>query len=305
MIHIFSNKKYCNAVNYILAYARNSKRTPAYKRCYRNIARHISTYEENRGIIVTSDNFTDLILDDYISFLKEKNLFQNTIGSIVDKTKYMFRRMNRDGYKVNQSVFDVSVAQEQTSAVYLSSEEIELVYNITVRGEEQRIARDLFVIGCLTGMRFSDYSKLTSKNIIGNTIHRKTKKTGESVIVPMHRIVREILTKNNGNFPEYVNSLQSFNTIIKRICKRAGINDKMLVERTRGNKIERISLKRYQMISSHTARRSFATNAYLAGIPTARIMLITGHKTEQAFFQYIRINKKENARELSEHPFFK
>lgn len=58
-------------------------------------------------------------------------------------------------------------------------------------------------------------------------------------------------------------------------------------------------------VSSHTARRTFATNAYLAGILPARIMLITGHKTEQAFFRYIRIDKVRNAQELAQMDFFK
>lgn len=64
-------------------------------------------------------------------------------------------------------------------------------------------------------------------------------------------------------------------------------------------------VKRYALVGSHTARRSFATNLYLSGISAGRIMLLTGHKTEEAFFRYIRINKEENAKILSEHAFFK
>ena len=59
------------------------------------------------------------------------------------------------------------------------------------------------------------------------------------------------------------------------------------------------------LVISHTARRSGATNMYLAGIPTFRIMLLTGHTTEESFFKYIRIGKEENANVLSEYPFFK
>jgi hypothetical protein len=86
---------------------------------------------------------------------------------------------------------------------------------------------------------------------------------------------------------------------------RAGITDKILVEYTRGHKVIRESKRKYELEGSHTARRSFATNAYLAGIPAARIMLLTGHKTEDAFFRYIRIQKAENAKVLADHPFFK
>ncbi|GAB6011487.1 site-specific integrase [Viscerimonas tarda] len=62
--------------------------------------------------------------------------------------------------------------------------------------------------------------------------------------------------------------------------------------------------EKWQLITPHTGRRTFSTNAYLAGIPVFRIMLITGHKTEQSFFKYIRIARKENADFLAEHPFF-
>lgn len=86
--------------------------------------------------------------------------------------------------------------------------------------------------------------------------------------------------------------------------KRAGITDMVYIERTRGGKVERLSVPRYELVSSHTARRSFATNTYLAGIPAARIMLMTAHSTEEAFFRYIRISRSENAKTLSEHPFF-
>jgi integrase len=78
----------------------------------------------------------------------------------------------------------------------------------------------------------------------------------------------------------------------------------VLYERTDGTKVVRKRMKKYALVSSHTARRSGATNMYLAGIPVARIMLLTGHKTEQAFFKYIPIGKQENAKTLLEHNFF-
>jgi integrase len=105
--------------------------------------------------------------------------------------------------------------------------------------------------------------------------------------------------------PSYNNSYQNFNKVIKTICKRAGILDKCLIERTIGFKVDSKTFKKCELVSSHTARRSFSTNAYLAGIPTKNIMLLTGHKTEAAFFKYIRISKSENAKLLSEHSFFK
>jgi integrase len=99
-------------------------------------------------------------------------------------------------------------------------------------------------------------------------------------------------------------SQQAFGATIKRICQKV-INSEVMYERTFGKTVVRKRVKKYTLISSHTARRTGATNMYLAGIPTFRIMLLTGHTTEKSFFRYIRIQKEENARMLSEHPFFK
>lgn len=153
-------------------------------------------------------------------------------------------------------------------------------------------------------MRHSDVKNLTADNFYNGNVYRRTRKTGFSVVVPQHWMVKEILCRNNNELPA-IHSQQAYNTMVKRLCKRAGITDKTLVERTRGTKIVRKQIPKYQLVSSHTARRSLATNMYLAGIPAARIMLITGHTTEQSFFKYIRIGKQENATELSKHIFFK
>jgi integrase len=125
------------------------------------------------------------------------------------------------------------------------------------------------------------------------------------VIVPVHWMIKEILVRNNGDLPKLKTSQQDFNKAIKCICKKAGINNSILIERTEGNKIIKKRVKKYELVSSHTARRSFATNLYLAGVSVARIMLMTGHKTESSFFKYIRIDKSENARILADNEFFK
>ena len=161
------------------------------------------------------------------------------------------------------------------------------------------------MIGCCTGLRYSDYSKLGAENIIGNTIMLKTRKTGEKVVIPIHWIIDDIIRRNSNSFPPHVTSQQNFNKIIKRVCRHAKINKPILVERTEGFKVMRKRVQKCKLVSSHTARRSFATNMYLSGVLPAKIMLLTGHKTEQSFFQYIRISKEENAAELHSHPFFR
>lgn len=143
------------------------------------------------------------------------------------------------------------------------------------------------------------------KNVIDNTIQIRTKKTGARVVIPIHAMIRQIFFRNENSFPVLACSQQYFNFAVKKICRKAGIDNLVLVERMEGSKLVKKTLKKYELVAWHTARRSFATNMYLAGISAAKIMLLTGHVTEEAFFRYIRIGKIENARELGEHVFFK
>ena len=76
------------------------------------------------------------------------------------------------------------------------------------------------------------------------------------------------------------------------------------MQRTKGTLTCAETKPKYDLVTSHTARRSFATNAYLAGLPPISIMKITGHKTESSFMKYIKISEKENAIQLKGHEFF-
>ena len=120
----------------------------------------------------------------------------------------------------------------------------------------------------------------------------------------MHSFVRDILKKYNYNLPK-PRCITYFNKAVKEICKKIGFNEMILWERTVGTKVVSEMRPKWQMVSSHTARRSFATNMFLQkDIPTYRIMMITGHRSEKSFFKYIRVTREENAFALAEHPFF-
>jgi integrase len=160
--------------------------------------------------------------------------------------------------------------------------------------------RDLFVFGCFTGLRFSDYSNVSPENIVpidrDYFIKLITAKTKELVIVPTNPIIMDIFRKYERNANRLPKSLsnQKFNEYIKEACREAGFTEK-------GRLATAPELELWQCISSHTARRSFATNLYLEGFPVIDLMKITGHKTEKAFLKYIRISKLDTAKRLNEH----
>jgi integrase len=164
----------------------------------------------------------------------------------------------------------------------------------------------LFVIGCYTGLRFSDLATLNEKNIIdkGTKIKILTQKTGELVIIPLHTYILEILKRYNGKIPQVISN-QKMNDHLKAIGKEAKIKEKTTLHYTQGGIKKSETLPKHELITVHTARRSFATNAFLNEIPSISIMKITGHRTERAFMKYIKISQEENANKLINHTFFK
>jgi integrase len=130
-----------------------------------------------------------------------------------------------------------------------------------------------------------------------------TKKTGEVVIIPLKGYVREILKKYEGKAPEPISN-QKMNEYLKELGQLAEVEEDIIITRTIGGKRQSETFKKWELITTHTARRSFATNAYLLNVPTISIMKITGHRTEKSFLKYIKISQEDNANKLVNHPFF-
>jgi integrase len=178
-----------------------------------------------------------------------------------------------------------------TLYVYLTTDEIQTLYEFPIDIPEKRRVRDIFVLNCFTGLRHSDWSKVSFENIHNGNLYIRTQKTDEPVIIPVKPLVIEILNKYGNNLG--VISLQKTNEAIRFIGQLAY-----------SKKIKSENINKWIEIRTHTARRSFATNAYLSGIPIRDIMQITGHRTTESFLKYIKVTKLETAEKLKDHPFF-
>ncbi|WP_445956929.1 site-specific integrase [Yeosuana sp.] len=197
--------------------------------------------------------------------------------------------------------------REEADNVYLSIDELQKIEKIDLKASPKlEKVRDLFLIGCYTGLRFSDFTQINPENIISNNtvIEIRTKKTGQRVSIPLHKTVRTILKKHSNKLPKAYSN-QKMNEYLREVVGLAGIKELIETTITKGGKVEKNVLPKHKLVSTHTARRSFATNLYLAEVPTISIMKITGHKTERSFMQYIKVTQKENADKLLTHPFFK
>jgi integrase len=218
----------------------------------------------------------------------------------------MIKKAGTYGYAIDPTYDEyVDIEDEDIFSVYLSLNEITRIYYFLGLTKKQEKIRDLFVVGCLTALRYSDYSTLTKQNFNNDFIIKITKKTNKKVIIPIHDYVREIYKKYNGEITLEL-SLQHFNRYIKMITKRIGLNDQITFSYTKGGEIKTETKEKWELISSHTARRSAATNMYLTGrFKTFEIMKITGHTTEKSFFRYIKITEEDISNHLSTDYFFK
>lgn len=257
-------------------------------------------------------DFKDITIDfydQYVSFFNQKNYSPNTTGRHIKALKVIMRAAAEDRLHENKDIErkKFKVISTEVHPVYLTRQELEDVYNLDLSKEKTLdVARDIFLIGCYTAQRFSDYSRINAKHIKevkgGKFIELIQKKTGERVTIPVSPELEAILKKYDYNPPH--THEQKANERIKLVCAKAKINELIEIEEIKGGLKVTQSKAKHELIKTHTARRTGATLMFLAGIPSINIMKITGHKTEREFLKYIRITKEENAQLLMNHPYF-
>ena len=231
------------------------------------------------------------------------DLSTNTIAKDINILKTIMGEAVDLGYTTNMQFRHkkFSQAEEETEAVYLKfTEVIDLFRFDFSHSKKLESVRDLFVVGCFTGLRYSDYSNIKPENIVKESgdlfIKMITQKTGELVIIPCNPIVLEIFDKykaNENKLPRAISG-QKFNDYLKKACQEAGLTEK-------GRLSSEPEKALWESITSHTARRTFATNYYLEGFPTIDLMRTTGHRTEKAFLKYIKVTNQDAAKRLSAH----
>lgn len=177
----------------------------------------------------------------------------------------------------------------------LSLEEIDTIHQLDLSSKPRLDKiRDLFLIGCYSALRFSNFNNLKVENIADGFIRVKQIKTGDRVTIPIMRRLQMVLDKYEGRFPAPVSN-QEFNRVIKDVIKEAGLTYMAEVKSFKGGVLNVTQQPIYELVSSHTARRSYATIMFKMGIPTMLIMSATGHKTESSFLKYIRATNEDKA----------
>ena len=255
----------------------------------------------------TKLKFSDLNLTFYNRFVKylsdEEKISINSIGAYISTIKSIARNAKLEGFPVHEHINHPNFYAPSTKSIstYLNNKEIDKIYKHNFsKNERLDNARDLLIIGLRTGLRVSDFLRLKQTNIKKGYFEVNTKKTGQTVVIPMHPQIKRILLKRDG-FPRQISD-QKFNRYIKDVCEIVKINE--IIE---GSKIDPETKRKkigmypkHKLVTSHICRRSFASNLY-GKLPNMTIMAITGHQSESQFLKYIKITPKENAKKLQEY----
>jgi len=295
--------------NYVLS--KQKKVSPATITVFNNMIGHFTAFQKHREKPITFaqldfqfyEDLVDFLTHDYLQPRKKtpvRGLRTNTIG----KTIHQFRIFILD--RVKRKIIppidlsDYKIPTEDTDAIYLDHYEIGKLYHLDLTERPDLIpARNLFVLGCLTGLRFSDYSTLKPEDLHQDMLYKRQQKSFHPVVIPLRKEAKEIFTEQfKQEIPNICNA--QFNKNIKEIAKLAGLNQTIKFSYKKGNKTVEIKRPKFGWITSHTARRSFCTNEFLAGTPVFLIMKISGHKREKDFYKYIRVDPQEAAQKIKQ-----
>ncbi len=199
---------------------------------------------------------------------------------------------------------------EVTTAVFLELEELKKLYELDLKDKPHyELARDIFIIGCEIGQRISDYHNLKQYTIIDYSgekyIKIKQEKTQKEVLCKITPVISRIMKdRYNDSLPPKITE-QKLNSYIKIIGKMAEINTQIKNEITRGGSKVIEYKPKYDFIMGHSARRTFCTLKYKAGMQVHSIMELSGHTTVKEFMKYIRNPKEERVSQITETNAFK
>ncbi|WP_340114854.1 phage integrase SAM-like domain-containing protein [Maribellus mangrovi] len=280
---------------------------------YTTIKNKLSAFENNQRKIFFVRDVNTRFRTDFMKYLEDvEKLSSNTVGRYIKFVKTVCLDARENEIETHKHLDKIKGFTEEKTFPYLSFEELDLIEKTPFTREALENAKDWLLIGCYIGQRVSDLLELKSSNIqdMGGfkMIVLTQKKTGKEVAIPIHDKIKPILEKRNWSFPESLSAV-NFNLHIKDICKLAGIKGRMegskmvcLDEKAKPKVYRKIhgTYEKWELVSSHICRRSFATNFY-ADTPTALLINITAHSTEKQFLEYIGKPAKDFSVQLAEY----
>lgn len=251
----------------------------------------------------------------YVQFSNEFNYSLNTQSKDMERIKTICRNASKKGIPISKDLDDLKIKSEKTAKIYFTPDEVEKIRTVKLNHEHLNNARNWLLVSIYTGQRISDFMRFNKNMIVKDEkrsfIKFEQMKTGKSMYIPVSKELGALLNSIHKDFPRPISD-QKYNDYIKEVCKLAGINKicrgkKRVCIAEEGKKPTRYDYRnvlgdfpKWQLVSSHIGRRTFATNNY-GTIPTPYLIYITGHHSEFEFLNYIVLPDYERAKQAYDH----
>ena len=289
------------------------------KRC-NVIKSKLLKFETHLKTKILIENVNGSFKNSLLDFEKKNQYSLSTIKRELVFIKTICTHAKKKGLKVSLELDDISkiakkdnVENANRTFVYLNDADLIKLENIKPNKLTKTFedVRNWLIISCYTGQRISDFMRFNSSMI---KIQKNIKyiaftqvKTGHEVSIPLHTKILKILDNNNNEFPKQISDAK-YNEYVKEVCRIAKIDEVIL-----GGKISNLGTdkepiwrkeikeyKKYELVSSHIGRRSFATNNFNI-MPTSLLKTITSHKTEAQLLIYCGKSDNDLLEEISKY----
>ena len=230
----------------------------------------------------------------------ERKIQHNYFAKIVSVLKSFLNWVSERDIKISEHYRKFSFPEKEIAIIFLTIEELMLLYNYDFKNKRLNNARDLYCFGCFTGLRVSDIIELCHEHIRGNNIHKTIRKTKTNEIIPLNPFALEILKKHEANplKPLPIMTGQKLNEYIKECCRIVDISEPINIVKFYGGKTEEKTHPKWELITTHTARKTFITNSILLGMNYMAARAMSGHKRDKNFNRYLKIAEDFKTKEM-------
>ena len=259
------------------------------------VRNYLETFAKEKGFKITFD----IIDEGFFELLRDysyqtKEIKQNYFCKIIKVLKSFLNWATDKGYNTARDFEKFKASDHDIDIIYLSFEELMKLYNKDLKSDKLSQVRDFYCMGCFTGLRFSDLSKLHLANISDDHIVISIQKTKtQNHAIKLNKYAKEILNKYKGTIyePLPVISSQKFNEYIKDCCELAEINQSFTTHWFVGNQKKSLTQPKHRFITSHTARKTFITNSLLLGMEPKAIKKIANIKKDAVLDKYMKVTE--------------
>ncbi|QDA61625.1 site-specific integrase [Hymenobacter jejuensis] len=254
-------------------------------------------FERTISAPITFESWDNVFYERFVGFLVRVKKHQNTtVAKRVSTLREFIAYYRQAGVHANAATFKLTSLKRKVrnaTVITLTNAEFEALRALALdeRPRLERV-RDLFVLQCSTGLRYSDVVRLQPKHVKNRVIRIVTQKTKDETDIPLNAVSAAILAKYQGTMPRISND--KYNEYLKEVCALVpALHREETVVKLSGSRELSVTKPVYQLVGTHTGRRTFITLCLEKGVNPAQIMHWSGHTDLKVFIEYV--NKRQGA----------